>query len=77
MSKITYTNMFVIMFQTIFACHVAVLECLYCAMLDVSCVFRYEIGEGLYIGWSSAIMALCGGSCLLFSCGLCSREEKK
>ncbi|XP_039529687.1 claudin-15-like [Pimephales promelas] len=38
---------------------------------------KYEIGEGLYIGWSSAIMALCGGSCLLFSCGLCSREEKK
>ncbi|XP_067294041.1 claudin-15b [Pseudorasbora parva] len=38
---------------------------------------KYEIGEGLYIGWSSAILALCGGSCLLFSCGLCSTEEKK
>ncbi|XP_051750433.1 claudin-15b [Ctenopharyngodon idella] len=38
---------------------------------------KYEIGEGLYIGWSSATMALCGGSCLLFSCGLCNPEEKK
>ncbi|CAM4537061.1 unnamed protein product [Leuciscus chuanchicus] len=37
---------------------------------------KYEIGEGLYIGWSSAIMALCGGSCLLFSCRLSSPEEK-
>ncbi|ROJ66254.1 Claudin-15 [Anabarilius grahami] len=38
---------------------------------------KYEIGEGLYIGWSSATMALCGGSCLLFSCGLCNPKEKK
>ncbi|KAF4113638.1 hypothetical protein G5714_006183 [Onychostoma macrolepis] len=38
---------------------------------------KYEIGEGLYIGWSSATMALCGGSCLLCSCGLRSPEDKK
>uniref|UniRef100_A0A665UDC3 Claudin n=1 Tax=Echeneis naucrates TaxID=173247 RepID=A0A665UDC3_ECHNA len=31
---------------------------------------KYEIGEGLYIGWSSAILAICGGSCLLFSMGM-------
>ncbi|KAK2911462.1 hypothetical protein Q8A67_003595 [Cirrhinus molitorella] len=38
---------------------------------------KYEIGEGLYIGWSSATMALCGGSCLLCSCGMRSPEEEK
>uniref|UniRef100_A0A8C6SEF5 Claudin n=1 Tax=Neogobius melanostomus TaxID=47308 RepID=A0A8C6SEF5_9GOBI len=30
---------------------------------------KYEIGEGLYIGWASATLAICGGSCLLFACG--------
>ncbi|CAG02889.1 unnamed protein product, partial [Tetraodon nigroviridis] len=29
---------------------------------------KYEIGEGLYIGWSSATLAICGGSCLLCAC---------
>lgn len=29
---------------------------------------KYEIGEGLYIGWASATLAICGGSCLLFAC---------
>ncbi|XP_051542548.1 claudin-15-like isoform X1 [Myxocyprinus asiaticus] len=38
---------------------------------------KYEIGEGLYIGWSSATLALCGGSCLLCACRLHSPEEKK
>ncbi|XP_051528037.1 mitochondrial fission 1 protein-like isoform X2 [Myxocyprinus asiaticus] len=38
---------------------------------------KYEIGEGLYIGWSSATLALCGGSCLLCSCRLHGPEEKK
>ncbi|XP_073696017.1 claudin-15b [Garra rufa] len=38
---------------------------------------KYEIGDGLYIGWSSATMALCGGSCLLCSCGMRSPEEEK
>ncbi|XP_028839889.1 claudin-15-like [Denticeps clupeoides] len=38
---------------------------------------KYEIGEGLYVGWSSATLALCGGSCLLCSCRLESAEEKR
>uniref|UniRef100_A0A3Q0QPJ1 Claudin n=1 Tax=Amphilophus citrinellus TaxID=61819 RepID=A0A3Q0QPJ1_AMPCI len=29
---------------------------------------KYEIGEGLYIGWGSAILAICGGSFLLCTC---------
>ncbi|KAM9729422.1 claudin-15-like isoform 2-T2 [Menidia menidia] len=37
---------------------------------------KYEIGEGLYIGWASAILAICGGSCLLCSCRLKSTSEK-
>ncbi|XP_054899930.1 claudin-15-like isoform X1 [Poeciliopsis prolifica] len=37
---------------------------------------KYEIGEALYIGWSSAILALCGGSCLLCACKLNSSSEK-
>lgn len=37
---------------------------------------KYEIGEGLYIGWSSATLALCGGSCLLCACRLRGSDEK-
>ncbi|XP_058482388.1 claudin-15-like isoform X1 [Solea solea] len=37
---------------------------------------KYEIGEGLYIGWSSATLAICGGSCLLCACKMESSEEK-
>ncbi|XP_023688223.1 claudin-15a [Paramormyrops kingsleyae] len=29
---------------------------------------KYELGEALYIGWCSAILAICGGSCLLCAC---------
>ncbi|XP_051951703.1 claudin-15-like [Xyrauchen texanus] len=38
---------------------------------------KYEIGDGLYIGWSSATLALCGGSCLLCACRLHGPEEIK
>ncbi|XP_064184938.1 claudin-15a [Anguilla rostrata] len=31
---------------------------------------KFEFGEGLYIGWCSAILAICGGSCLLCACKL-------
>lgn len=67
------------LFQTKLANHniSAVLESLCGVTFDVSYVFRYEIGEGLYIGWSSATMALCGGSCLLSCCGLHCPEDKK
>ncbi|KAK7925545.1 hypothetical protein WMY93_007855 [Mugilogobius chulae] len=37
---------------------------------------KYEIGEGLYIGWSSATLAICGGGCLLFACKAKTTEEK-
>ncbi|XP_049897095.1 claudin-15-like isoform X1 [Epinephelus moara] len=37
---------------------------------------KYEIGEGLYIGWSSATLALCGGSCLLCACKVNKTDEK-
>nr|XP_046266714.1 claudin-15-like [Scatophagus argus] len=37
---------------------------------------KYEIGEGLYIGWSSATLAICGGSCLLFACKIKTPSEK-
>ncbi|XP_015257029.1 PREDICTED: claudin-15-like isoform X2 [Cyprinodon variegatus] len=37
---------------------------------------KYEIGQGLYIGWSSAVLAICGGSCLLCACKLNSPSEK-
>ncbi|XP_042355816.1 claudin-15-like [Plectropomus leopardus] len=37
---------------------------------------KYEIGEGLYIGWSSATLALCGGSCLLCACKVNKPDEK-
>lgn len=32
---------------------------------------KYEIGEGLYIGWASATLAICGGACLLHCCCRC------
>ncbi|XP_066506750.1 claudin-15-like [Hoplias malabaricus] len=38
---------------------------------------KFEIGEGLYIGWCSATLALFGGSCLLCTCGMQSSEEKQ
>ncbi|XP_013862130.1 claudin-15b isoform X1 [Austrofundulus limnaeus] len=37
---------------------------------------KYEIGQGLYIGWSSAVLALCGGACLLCACQFKSPNEK-
>ncbi|XP_028277421.1 claudin-15-like isoform X1 [Parambassis ranga] len=37
---------------------------------------KYEIGEGLYIGWCSAILAICGGSCLLCACSFQTPNEK-
>lgn len=37
---------------------------------------RYEIGEGLYIGWSSATLAICGGSCLLCACRINTPNDK-
>ncbi|KAM6983921.1 claudin-15-like isoform 2-T2 [Tautogolabrus adspersus] len=37
---------------------------------------KYEIGEGLYIGWCSATLALCGGSCLVCACRFKSDNEK-
>lgn len=36
---------------------------------------RYEIGEGLYIGWCSAILAIAGGSCLTCSCKMATQEK--
>ncbi|XP_003456883.1 claudin-15 [Oreochromis niloticus] len=37
---------------------------------------KYELGEALYIGWASATLAICGGSCLLCSCGIMTDNEK-
>ncbi|XP_060942589.1 claudin-15-like isoform X1 [Limanda limanda] len=37
---------------------------------------KYEIGEGLYIGWSSATLAICGGSCLLCACKFKATDDK-
>lgn len=37
---------------------------------------RYEIGEGLYIGWASATLAICGGSCLMCACRVGQPSEK-
>ncbi|KAM8898496.1 claudin-15-like isoform 3-T3 [Spinachia spinachia] len=37
---------------------------------------KYEIGEGLYIGWSSAVLAICGGACLMCACKLNTPKEK-
>nr|XP_006627503.1 PREDICTED: claudin-15-like isoform X1 [Lepisosteus oculatus] len=36
---------------------------------------KYEIGDGLYIGWSSAMLAICGGVCLLFACKMGTEEK--
>ncbi|GLD53801.1 claudin-15 [Lates japonicus] len=36
---------------------------------------RYEIGEGLYIGWCSAVLAIAGGSCLTCSCKMGTEEK--
>ncbi|XP_016366415.1 claudin-15-like [Sinocyclocheilus rhinocerous] len=36
---------------------------------------KYEIGEGLYIGWASGVLAICGGACLMFSCKLGTKEK--
>ncbi|XP_061755499.1 claudin-15-like [Nerophis ophidion] len=37
---------------------------------------KYEIGEGLYIGWSSATLAMCGGACLMCACRFDEPGEK-
>lgn len=44
-----------------------------CVVFVVCC--RYEIGEALYIGWASGVLAICGGACLMFSCKLGSKEK--
>ncbi|KAG7484924.1 hypothetical protein MATL_G00055040 [Megalops atlanticus] len=36
---------------------------------------KYEIGEGLYIGWCSATLAICGGSCLVCACKMGTPEK--
>ncbi|KAK2881824.1 hypothetical protein Q8A73_022334 [Channa argus] len=36
---------------------------------------KYEIGEALYIGWVSAILTICGGSCLICSCNAKTPNE--
>ncbi|XP_047453644.1 claudin-15a [Mugil cephalus] len=36
---------------------------------------RYEIGEGLYIGWCSGVLAIAGGICLTCSCKLGTEEK--
>ncbi|KAK1787625.1 hypothetical protein P4O66_016116 [Electrophorus voltai] len=38
---------------------------------------KFEIGEGLYIGWCSATLALIGGCCLLCACGTGNKQEKR
>ncbi|XP_026184060.1 claudin-15-like [Mastacembelus armatus] len=37
---------------------------------------KYELGEALYIGWSSATLAICGGSFLLCACKVKTTNEK-
>ncbi|XP_035639487.1 claudin-15 [Oncorhynchus keta] len=37
---------------------------------------KYEIGEGLYIGWCSAVLAIVGGSCLTCACKLGTSEKQ-
>jgi len=44
-----------------------------CVCVCVCCM--YEIGEALYIGWASGVLAICGGACLMFSCKLGSNEK--
>ncbi|XP_033507801.1 claudin-15a [Epinephelus lanceolatus] len=36
---------------------------------------KYEIGEGLYIGWCSGVLAIAGGACLTCSCKLGTQEK--
>ncbi|CAL1590831.1 unnamed protein product [Knipowitschia caucasica] len=36
---------------------------------------KYEIGEGLYIGWCSGVMAIAGGACLTCSCKMATEEK--
>ncbi|XP_061104542.1 claudin-15-like isoform X2 [Conger conger] len=36
---------------------------------------KYEIGEGLYIGWCSATLAICGGCCLMCACKVGMTEK--
>ncbi|XP_051564144.1 claudin-15-like [Myxocyprinus asiaticus] len=36
---------------------------------------KYEIGEGLYIGWASGTLAICGGACLMFACKFGTKEK--
>ncbi|XP_076867343.1 claudin-15-like isoform X2 [Brachyhypopomus gauderio] len=38
---------------------------------------KFEIGEGLYIGWCSATLALLGGCCLMCACGTRNTQEKR
>ncbi|XP_007240905.1 claudin-15-like isoform X2 [Astyanax mexicanus] len=37
---------------------------------------KFELGQGLYIGWCSATLALLGGTCLLCSCSVTTKEKK-
>ncbi|XP_078132249.1 claudin-15a [Sander vitreus] len=36
---------------------------------------KYEIGEALYIGWCSAVLAIAGGACLTCSCKMATEEK--
>ncbi|XP_076867358.1 claudin-15-like isoform X2 [Brachyhypopomus gauderio] len=38
---------------------------------------KFEIGEGLYIGWCSATLALLGGCCLMCAGRMTSKQEKR
>ncbi|XP_026875859.2 claudin-15-like [Electrophorus electricus] len=38
---------------------------------------KFEIGEGLYIGWCSATLALLGGCCLLCACGMTNMQKTR
>lgn len=37
---------------------------------------KYEIGEGLYIGWCSAVLAIAGGVCLTCSCKMGTEDKQ-
>uniref|UniRef100_G3Q6F4 Claudin n=1 Tax=Gasterosteus aculeatus TaxID=69293 RepID=G3Q6F4_GASAC len=37
---------------------------------------RYEIGEALYIGWCSAVLAIAGGACLTCSCKMGTKQAR-
>ncbi|XP_061565963.1 claudin-15a [Cololabis saira] len=36
---------------------------------------KFEIGEALYIGWCSAVLAIAGGACLTCSCKMATEEK--